>query len=212
MHKLPQAEGQVRSALGIPIHIHYHGVGDMSGGGFDWNGLGRSIAGALHIPTDESGAKDLAKRVISVALPSAGAAVGGAAGSFAGPIGSVVGGTFGGIGGRVGAEQANKSIGSGLGRKRGRPSKKMMQGSGWLSGLLDTPMTPRQIIKFTGNVPGLVKEGAADVRGGSLMDTMKKVSHGGVMELMGGSGVGGKGSEAMRLKMQKLRAMRKSNK
>ena len=217
-HKLPQSEGQIRSALGIPVHVHYYG---MEGSGIDWSGIGKSIGNALHIPTTESGAKDLAKQVISVALPSAGAAVGGAAGSLMGPIGGIVGGTFGGIGGRVGAQKANEQIGSGL-RKRGRPRK--MVGNGWLSSVLDRPFTARDVIRGAKSLPDGIEGMKQDIAGGSMFDglvdigmngvagkQMPKVHHGGVLSLMNGQGAG-KGSEAMRLKMQKLRSMRKSKK
>ena len=123
IHKLPQSEGQVRSALGIPLHVHYHG--DMEGSGIDWVGIGRSIAHSLNIPTDNAGGKNLAKKIVSVGMPSAGAALLGGLGSLAGPLTEMAGSTVRGVAGRIGAEKVNEQIGSGI-RKRGRPRKVVM--------------------------------------------------------------------------------------
>ena len=225
MHKLPQSEKQVRSALNIPMH----GKGmHMEGYGIDWKGIGRSVAGALNIPTDTSGAKKLAKKVISVAVPSAGAALLGGVGGLAGPLTGMAGATLGGVAGRLGAEQANKAIGgSGL-RKRGRPRKMVMEGSGgWLSGLLDKPVSARQVIKAAKSLPGLVEEAKQDIRGVGLAGDMADLAvHGvagkkmtkqrgitsGVVSLpMSGKGAGrpAKGSQEAKDKMRKLREMRK---
>lgn len=221
-HKLPQSEKQVRSALGIPLHVHYYGMDEgMHGEGIDWGNLGRSIAGALNIPTDNAGAKQLAKKVVSEAGLAAGSTVlGGIGSAIGGPALGIPAAMLGRVVGAKAADKANEQIGSGMRRGRGRPRKMVMEGSGWLSGLLDTPMTPRQVIKFTGNVPGLVKEAAADVRGAGLAsDAMdmamygvagkKMPKHGGitsgVVPMMSGQGTG-KGSEAMRMKMAALRA------
>jgi hypothetical protein len=180
LYKLPQAETQVRSALNIPMHGKgMHGEG-MYGDGIDWKGIEKSIAGALRIPTDEKGAKDLAKKVISVAVPSAGAALLGGVGGLSGPIGGMAGATLGGVAGRLGAEQANKAIGGSGMRKRGRPRKADMQGTGWLSGLLDKPFTARQAIQLAKKVPDLAKEAVADVRGAGLASDMADLAMHGV--------------------------------
>ena len=183
-HKLPQSEGQVRSALGIPVHVHYHGMDmsgmtgqGMNGEGIDWKNLGRSIAKSLNIPTDDAGAKQLAKKVVAVGLPSASSALLGGVGSLAGPLTGMAGATLGGVAGRIGAEKVNEQIGSGM-RRRGRP-RKMMEGSGWLSSVLDKPFTARQAIKLAKNVPGLAKEAAADIRGaGVASDAMDMAMYG----------------------------------
>ena len=223
LYKLPQAETQVRSALNIPMH----GKGmQMHGDGIDWKGIGRSIGNALKIPTDEKGAKDLAKKVISVAVPSAGAALLGGVGGLAGPLTGMAGATLGGVAGRLGAEQANKAIGGSGMRRRGRPRKAEMQGTGWLSGLLDKPVSARQIIRAAKSLPGLVEEAKQDIRGGTLAgDVIDMGMHGlvgkkvpkqkgitsGVVPMMSGKGAGrpAKGSQAAKDKMAKLRAMRK---
>lgn len=226
-HKLPQAEGQVRSALGIPIHLHLHGadphmdfgVGNMSGSGIDWGNIGRSIAQTFHIPTDDAGGKNLAKKIVSVGLPSAGAALLGGVGSLAGPLTGMAGSTVGGVAGRIGAEKVNEQIGSGMRRGRGRPRKMAMEGSGWLSGFLDKPFTAREAIQLAKNVPGLAKEAGRDIAGAGLAsDAMdlamygvagkKMPKHGGITSgvvPMMGKGTG-KGSDAMKAKMAALRA------
>lgn len=227
-HKLPQAEGQVRSALGIPIHLHLHGadphmdfgVGNMSGSGIDWGNIGRSIANTLNIPIDREGGIKLAKKIVSEAGTAAGSTVlGGIGSTIAGPALGIPLGMLGRQAGEKAGNKVNEQIGSGMRRGRGRPRKMAMEGSGWLSGFLDTPMTPRQVIKFTGNVPGLAKEAAADIRGAGLAsDAMdmamygvagkKMPKHGGVTSgvvPMMGKGTG-KGSDAMKAKMAALRA------
>ena len=220
LYKLPQAESQVRSALNIPMH----GKGmHMEGYGIDWKGIGRSVAGALNIPTDTAGAKKLAKKVVAVGMPSAGAALLGGVGGLSGPIGGVAGATLGGVAGRLGAEAVNKQIGNGM-RGRGRPRKAEMQGTGWVSKFLDKPFTARQAIQLAKKVPDLAREAGNDISGAGLAGDMavlavhgvagkkipkqKGVTSGVVSLPMSGQGTG-KGSEAMRLKMQKLRAMRK---
>jgi len=225
LHKLPQSESQVRSVLGIPkMMIHGEGI-HMYGEGIDWGGIGRSIAGALNIPTDEAGAKKLAKKVVSEAGTAAGQTIlGGIGSTIGGPALGIPVGMLGRQLGQKAADKANEQIGSGLRRKRGRPRKVAMEGSGWLSGFLDKPFTAREAIQLAKNVPGLVKEGARDIAGAGLASDMadlamygvagkkvpkqKGITSGVVSIPMSGNGAG-KGSEAMRLKMQKLRAMRK---
>ena len=176
-HKLPQSEKQVRSALGIPVHLNIH-AGDMHGGAINWKDLGKSIARSLNIPTDEAGAKKLAKQVVAVGLPSASSAVLGGVGSLAGPLTGIAGATLGGVAGRLGAEAVNKQIGNGM-RGRGRPRKMVMDGSGFLDKFLDKPFTARQAIKLVKNVPGLAKEAAADIRGaGVASDAMDLAMYG----------------------------------
>ena len=218
-HKLPQSEKQVRSHLGIPVHLNIY-AGDMHGGGINWGDLGKSIARSLNIPTDEAGAKQLAKKVVAVGLPSASSAVLGGVGSLAGPLTGIAGATVGGVAGRLGAEAVNKQIGNGM-RKRGRPRKMVMEGSGFLDKFLDSPFTARQAIQLAKNVPGLAKEAAADIRGAGLasdamylamygvagkkMPKQRGITSGVVSMPMSGMGTG-KGSEAMRMKMAALRA------
>ena len=224
MHKLPQSEKQVRSALNIPMH----GKGmHMEGYGIDWGNIGRSIAKTLNIPTDTSGAKKLAKTAIKYALPAASSASLGALGSLAGgPLGGIAAGTMGGIAGRVAAEKANEQIGSGVRRGRGRPRKMAMEGSGgWLSGLLDKPVSARQVIKAAKSLPGLVEEAKQDIRGVGLAGDMIDMGmHGlvgkkmpkqagitsGVVPMMSGKGAGrpAKGSQEAKDMMKALRERR----
>ena len=227
LYRLPQAEKQMRSALNIPMHRKEMQGEGMHGDGIDWKGIGKSIAGALNIPTDTAGAKKLAKKVISVGLPSASAALLGGVGGLAGPLTGMAGATLGGVAGRLGAEQANKAIGGSGMRKRGRPRKAEMHGNGWVSGLLDKPVSARQVIRAAKSLPGLVEEAKQDIRGGTLAgDMMDLAVHGvagkkmpkqrgitsGVVSLpMSGKGAGrpAKGSQEAKDKMRKLREMRK---
>lgn len=225
-HKLPQSEAQIRSALNIPVHVHLHP--GMEGSGIDWGNIGRSIADTLHIPTNVGGAKKLAKTALSYGLPALVGTASGSAGtalSGGNPIAGVLAGTAGTMAGRVASEQINKQIGDGLKRGRGRP-RKGMSGSGWLSksGILDRSFTARDIVKGAKALPGLAKEAGNDIAGGSLKEDLMglamhgavgkrvpKVSgvHSGAVAVpMGGQGMG-KGSEAMRQKMARLRSLRK---
>ena len=126
------------------------------------------------------------------ALPAAGSALGGAAGTAlteGNPVGGIVGSTLGNIAGKKLDEVVQ---GSGL-RKRGRKRKEdVMEGSGWLSGLLDKPFTARQAIQGAKKLPDLAKSAAADIRGAGLKP--KRFV---------------KGSEEARQFMSKLRSMRK---
>ena len=239
-HRHPQSEAQVRSALQIPVNVHLHK--GMEGEGLfdiDWGNVGRSIASTLHIPTDTSSAKKLGKVALTYGLPALGGAAAGAGAtalSGGNPIAGVLGAAGGSMAGRVASEQINKQIGDGLRRKRGRPRK--MAGSGWLSGILDKPFTARQGIQLAKNIPGLIKEGAADVRGAGLASDFAQLAMHGVagkrvpkvkgltsgvvpdtpgltsgVVPMGGKGMRpAKGSEEAREFMRKLRGMRKSKK
>ena len=132
MHRHPQSEAQVRSALHIPVNVHLHK--GMEGEGIDWGSIGRSIASTLHIPTDIFGAKNLSKTALTYGLPAlAGAAGGAGATALSGgnPIAGVLGAAGGSMAGRVASEQINRQIGDGL-KKRGRGRPKGMSGSGWL--------------------------------------------------------------------------------
>ena len=228
-HRHPQTEAQVRSALNIPVHVHMHH--QMDGAGIDWGSVGRSIANTFHIPTDTSKAKQLAKTAIKYGLPALGGASGSAVGTYASggnPIAGVLAGAAGSTAGRVASEQINRQIGNGL--KRGRP-RKGMSGNGWLdrSGILDKKFSTRDIIKGAKALPGLAREAVADIKGGSLASDVSDLAMYGVVGkkvpkvkgltsgvevpgvtsgVMGGSGMG-KGSEAMKQKMARLRSLRK---
>ena len=228
-HRHPQTEAQVRSALNIPVHLHMHH--QMDGEGIDWGSVGRSIANTFHIPTDTSKAKQLAKTAIKYGLPALGGAAGSAGGTYASggnPIAGVLAGAAGSTAGRVASEQINRQIGNGL--KRGRP-RKGMSGNGWLdrSGILDKKFSTRDIIKGAKALPGLAREAVADIKGGSLASDVSDLAMYGVVGkkvpkvkgltsgvevpgvtsgVMGGSGMG-KGSEAMKQKMARLRSLRK---
>ena len=166
-------------------------------------------------------------------LPALGGASGSAAGTYlsgGNPLVGVLGGASGSMAGRVASEQINRQIGNGVKRGRGRP-RKGMSGSGWLSGLLDKPFTARQAIQGAKKIPGLAREAINDVKGAGLASDMSDMAMYGVVGKrvpkvkgltsgavqvpgvssgvvsMGGSGMG-KGSEAMKQKMARLRAMR----
>ena len=229
-HRHPQTEAQVRSALNIPVHLHMHH--QMDGAGIDWGSVGRSIANTFHIPTDTSKAKQLAKTAIKYGLPALGGASGSAVGTYASggnPIAGVLAGAAGSTAGRVASEQINRQIGNGV-RGRGRP-RKGMSGNGWLdrSGILDKKFSTRDIIKGAKALPGLAREAVADIKGGSLASDVSDLAMYGVVGkkvpkvkgltsgvevpgvtsgVMGGSGMG-KGSEAMKQKMARLRSLRK---
>ena len=173
---LPQAESQVRSSLGMGIgstHVHHH----------HYHVAGGDIWGNIKDAFSPQHMKDTAKSVISVAMPSLGAALGAAGGSAAaGPVGGIAGGTFGGIGGRMAAEQANKAIGSGLRKHRRRKAVAMEGGS-----FLDSKFSLRDVAHGINQVPGIVNE----LKGSGLGPRPKK------------------GSPEMAAYMNKMRGMRK---
>ena len=106
-----------------------------------------------------------------------------------------------------------------------------MSGTGPLSGLLDKPMTARQIIRAAKSVPALARESVADVKGagvkrgrgrpkksmagcGSVVGEFPEPASvvGDVDGGMVGTGAKGrpaKGSQEMRDRMAKLRALKK---
>ena len=167
------------------------------------------------------------------------ATLGGLAGYATGGNPYAVGaaGTVGGIVGRVGAEQANKQIGEGVGRRRGRPRKMgggmivkhggvamPMSGQGWFDKVLDTSFTPRQAIRAAKSVPALGREAIQDIKGVGVLSKFldssvtprqairaaKSVPALGREAIQDIKGVGvGKGSQAMKDKMARLRAMRR---
>lgn len=177
-HRLPQSEKQVRSHLGIPIHLNIH-AGEMSGGAINWGDLGKSIARSLNIPTDEAGAKNLAKKVVSQAGSAVGQTIlGGIGSTIGGPALGIPAAMLGSVVGSKAADKANEQIGNGM-RGRGRPRKMAMDGSGFLDKFLDKPFTARQAIQLAKNVPGLAKEAAADIRGAGLAsDAMNLAMYG----------------------------------
>ena len=112
-----------------------------------------------------------------------------------------------------------------------------MSGNGWLdgSGILDKKFSTRDIIKGAKALPGLAREAVADIKGGSVasdiadmamygavgkrVPKVKGLTTGVVPDTpgltsgvmggpMSGKGMHGKGSDAMKEKMARLRAMR----
>ena len=283
-HQLPQAESQVRASLGIARGMVGGNIlGDI---GNAFRSLPQKAAKALRVPTSVNDLKNLAmisqiptniggvkrygKTAISYALPAAGNAIGSELGRYASggnPYAAAAGGTMGGIVGRIGAEQSNKAIGRGVidrgientvRRIRKHGNARSMSGTGPLKGLLDKPMTLRQIVRAGKSVPALVKGAVADLKGAGVLKgvldkpfTARQAIHlgrsipslakGAVADLKGAglydyamygvapvpeipglttgvipkvrgvtTGVmSGKGSDAMKEKMAKLRAMRK---
>ena len=222
-HQLPQTEAQIRSSLGIPQAMMM-----MRGGNLNSRirrafssipkpkGLenvripsnlddvvriavqqnmptvlrdATSFGTMVRVPTDEESAKRYGKIGLTYGLPAFGSAAGSVAGLYAtggNPMGGIAGATLGGITGRVAAEQANKAIdGSGMRKRRGRP-----RGSGILKGVLDKPFTARQVIRAAKSVPDVFEGAKDDIRG---------------------AGMHGKGSQAMKDKMARLRAMRRKS-
>ena len=280
-HQLPQAESQIRASLGIMRGGNL--LGDFKDA---FKSLPQKAAKALKVPTSVNDLKNLAmisqiptniggvkrygKTAISYALPAAGNAIGSELGRYASggnPYAAAAGGTMGGIVGRIGAEQSNKAIGRGVidrgientvRRIRKHGNARSMSGSGPLKGLLDKPVTLRQIVRAGKSVPALVKGAVADLKGAGVLKgvldkpftarqairagkQMPSLARGAVEDIRGAgvydyamygvapvpeipglttgvvpkvrgvtTGVmSGKGSDAMKEKMAKLRAMRK---
>ena len=191
-HLLPEAETQVRSMLGQGVGSVHHHHWHIKGGDL-FGDMGRAFSphGAIAKSFTPEKLKKAGKTLSRYALPSAASALGGAAGSAlsGSPVGGVVGATLGSMAGKVADEKIQ-----GLGLKRGRKRKATMEGEGWLdkSGLLDKKFSTRDIIQGAKKLPGLVKEGVADIKGGSLKP--KRFV---------------KGSEEARAFMKSLREMRK---
>jgi hypothetical protein len=222
-YRLPQSEKQVRSQLGIPIHLNIHAE-EMSGSGIDWKNLGKSIAQSLNLPVDEKGAKALAKKVVAVGLPSASAAVLGGIGGLAGPLTGIAGATTGGIAGRLGAEAVNKQIGSGVrvfteAERTPQKIKPFVKGRGVLKGVLDKKFSVRDIVRGAKSLPGVFEGAKQDIAGAGIASDMADLAMYGVagkkMPKQKGitsgvvpmSGMGtGKGSDMMKAKMAALRA------
>ena len=194
-HQLPQAESQVRASLGIARGMVGGNIlGDI---GNAFRSLPQKAAKALRVPTSVNDLKNLAmisqiptniggvkrygKTAISYALPAAGNAIGSELGRYASggnPYAAAAGGTMGGIVGRIGAEQSNKAIGRGVidrgientvRRIRKHGNARSMSGTGPLKGLLDKPMTLRQIVRAGKSVPALVKGAVADLKGAGVL-------------------------------------------
>ena len=193
-HQLPQAESQIRASLGIARGMRGGNLlGDI---GNAFRSLPQKAAKALkvptsvndlknlamisQIPTDIGGVKRYGKTAISYALPAAGNAIGSELGRYASggnPYAAAAGGTMGGIVGRIGAEQSNKAIGKGIAQSIDRRVRRMqkhgnarsMSGTGPLKGLLDKPVTLRQIVRAGKSVPALVKGAVADLKGAGVL-------------------------------------------
>jgi hypothetical protein len=156
-----------------------------------------TVANTIRVPTDEAAAKRYGKIGLTYGLPAFGSAVGSVGGLYASggnPMGGIAGATLGGITGRVAAEQANKAIdGAGMVRRRGRKMYGGVDpsGTGVLKRLLDKPFTARQVIRGAKSLPDVFEGAKQDIAGAGIAK--------------------GKGSQAMKDKMSRLRAMRRKS-